>query len=74
MEREPPVGSSDSEVNFDCFKAEFDARPGDELRELESERDNLQKSMISLTSRLAQVNTRPTCSRYWSDIFRLSFA
>jgi hypothetical protein len=54
MEREPPVGCSDSEINFDSFEmGEIDKE--DKFRILEDERDTLQKSMISLTSRLAQV-------------------
>ena len=57
MEREPPVGSSDSEMTFDAFgpssESPFD---GERVRILENEREDLQKSMISLTSRLAQVN------------------
>ena len=56
MEREPPVGSSDSEMTFDAFgqssEVPFD---GERVRILENEREDLQKSMISLTSRLAQV-------------------
>jgi len=60
MEREPPVGSSDSELTFDYLGKENDSDLGsnlgsDKFKILETERDDLQKSMISLTSRLAQV-------------------
>jgi len=44
MEREPPLGCSDSE------------NEKSRLEVLESERNKLQKSMMTLTSRLAQVN------------------
>ena len=44
MEREPPIGCSDSE------------NEKSRLEVLESERNELQKSMMTLTSRLAQVN------------------
>ena len=60
--REPPVGSSDSDSYHDIIvlnqpKSDSDDREPDQYRvkQLEEERDNLQKNMISLTSRLAQV-------------------
>ena len=56
--REPPVGSSDSDSYHDTIVLNQPKSDPDQYRvkQLEEERDNLQKNMISLTSRLAQVN------------------
>lgn len=51
MIREPPVGSSDSDSYHETHSAE-------KIKLLEEERDNLQKNMISLTSRMAQIEFR----------------
>ena len=55
--REPPVGSSDSDSYHDTIVLNQPKSDPDQYRvkQLEEERDNLQKNMISLTSRLAQV-------------------
>ena len=64
--REPPVGSSDSDSYHDTIVLNQPKSDPDQYRvkQLEEERDNLQKNMISLTSRLAQVkktvSERPT--------------
>ena len=56
--REPPVGSSDSDSYHDTIVLNQPKSDPDQYRvkQLEEERDSLQKNMISLTSRLAQVN------------------
>ena len=51
--REPPVGSSDSDSYHD-----HGGGGGDKIKQLEQERDSLQKNMISLTSRMAQIEFR----------------
>ena len=58
--REPPVGSSDSDSYHDTIVLNQPKSDPDQYRvkQLEEERDNLQKNMISLTSRLAQVKNR----------------
>ena len=54
MIREPPVGSSDSDSYHDGGMP-----PSvEKIKQLEQERDNLQKNMISLTSRMAQIEFR----------------
>ena len=57
--REPPVGSSDSDSYHDTIVLNQPKSDPDQYRvkQLEEERDNLQKNMISLTSRLAQVKS-----------------
>ena len=51
--REPPVGSSDSDSYHDQGSG-----GGEKIKQLELERDSLQKNMISLTSRMAQIEFR----------------
>jgi len=53
MIREPPVGSSDSDSYHDGMPQSVE-----KIKLLEQERDNLQKNMISLTSRMAQIEFR----------------
>ena len=50
--REPPVGSSDSDSYHDNSPSQA------KIKQLEEERDSLQKSMITLTSRMAQIEFR----------------
>lgn len=65
--REPPVGSSDSDSYHDTIvlnqpKSGLSDPDQYRVKQLEEERDNLQKNMISLTSRLAQVPSVCSCS------------
>ena len=55
LTREPPVGSSDSDSYHDIILSQPKGSE-QKIKELEEERDGLQKNMISLTSRLAQVS------------------
>ena len=54
MHREPPIGSSDSDSYHDIVLSQ--PKSEEKIKQLEEERDSLQKNMISLTSRLAQVS------------------